>query len=576
MSERCLRASARRAAVRASVILIAGLSCGAVAQADDPPLFRAFWADAFSVGFKSQSEVNSMISRAVSGRYNAIIVEVLAFHDRGSSGHGAYWNSLIVPKAADITPSTFDPLAAVISAAHAQGIEVHAWIVPYRCSSVWPPSNNAYLGARPQWLMVPQANIGGGPATIGGYYTFDPGSPEVQEYLVGIVRELCANYEIDGINLDYIRYIQTDAGYPADANYPMSTLARFRAWTGYVGTPPPTGNTAWNDFRRQTIDEFVRRLRGEIPAIVSNPRQPLRLTADLIVFGNAPANFTSSDAYTLHQNWRMWMEKGWLDAGIPMNYKREHVSNEATWYRNWVNASLGWSYNRHMFSGVANYLNRKAASVTQMSYAITQGCQGVVNYAYDATADENINGTPEADWTWYTYVSANLYTQPAPTPAMPWRNPATATEGTLWGRVMNGSLNQPVERATVTVSGYPSVQTDGNGYYVITLINATQAGTGYTVQASSADCEAVQSSTTIVAGSLRRLDFVLCDAPGPPFGDFDDDNDIDDIDFLYFDFCMMGPDLPFIPGDTCLRGDTDGDDDLDLADMAPFQAIFGW
>ncbi len=54
--------------------------------------------------------------------------------------------------------------------------------------------------------------------------------------------------------------------------------------------------------------EYVRRLRAEIPSI-PNARQPLRFSADLICFGNAPASFTSSDAYLLHQNWQMWMQR---------------------------------------------------------------------------------------------------------------------------------------------------------------------------------------------------------------------------------------------------------------------------
>ncbi|MCC6359684.1 MAG: family 10 glycosylhydrolase [Phycisphaerales bacterium] len=533
--------------------------------------FRGFWADAFSVGFKSNAEVTSMVSRAVAGRYNAIVVEVLAFHDNVGGGHGAYWNSAIVPRATDVSPASFDSLAAVISQAHAAGLEVHAWIVPYRVSSAWPPSGNALLAGHPEWLMVPQANLGGGPARVGSYYTLDPGSPDAQEYLTSIVRELVSNYAIDGVNLDYIRYVQTDAGYPAVSTYADSTLERFRRRTGFSGVPAPTGNTAWNDFRRRTIDEYVRRLRAEIPSI-PNARQPLRFSADLICFGNAPANFTSSDAYLLHQNWQMWMQNGWLDLGIPMNYKREHNATEAQWYRNWVNASINWRYQRHVASGQGNYLNTKANSITQMSYALTQGSNGCVNFSYDATADEDRNGTPEADWNWYPYVGANLFTATTPTPPMPWRNPATATEGTLWGRVTNGETGEPVEFATVQVGALGTIETDGNGYYVKTLIPATAAGTNYSVSATGAGCPTVtHSGVAVVAGLVARSDFVLCPVDPPP-GDMDQDGDVDAGDLASFIFCLQGPGFFYGPGQFCLRGDTDADSDVDMRDFRAMQA----
>ncbi len=537
--------------------------------------YRGFWADAFSVGFKSSSQVTDMVNRAVAGRYNALFVEVLAFHDNVGSGHGAYWNSSIVPKATDISPPSFDPLATLVSQAHAAGLEVHAWIVPYRISSVWPPSGNALLASHPEWLMVPQANMGGGPAQVGGYYTFDPGSPDAQEYLTSIVRELVTNYQIDGINLDYIRYVQTNAGYPADVNYPDSSLERFQRRTGFSGTPAPTGNTAWNDFRRRTIDEYVRRLRAEIPSI-PNARQPLRFSADLICFGNAPASFTSSDAYLLHQNWQMWMQRGYLDLGVPMNYKREHNATEAQWYRNWVNAAINWRYSRHVAAGQATYLNRKSGSITQMSYALGQGANGTCNYSYDATADENTDGTPEMDWTWYTYVSTNLFTSTATTPTMPWRNPATATEGTLWGQVIDDSTGQPVEFATVQVGALPSVETDGNGYYVITLIPATAAGTSYSVTATGGACapETI-GGVSVFAGSVVRRDVLMCSA-GPLPGDLDQDGDVDFNDLGILNFCMQGPDIDYPSGQFCLIADLEGADaDVDLADLSVLQEFAG-
>jgi len=537
------------------------------------PFFRAFWADAFNTGFKSTSQITSLINRAVTGHYNAIVVEVMAYHDKGTSGHGAYWNSAIVPKATDISGG-IDPLAVLVSQAHAAGIEVHAWIVPLRVCSTWPPNGNSLVASHPEWLMVPQANIGGGPAKVDGVYVFDPGSPDAQEYLVGIVRELVTNYAIDGINLDYIRYTVTNAGYPASNDYTKSGLARFRELTGYSGTPAYSGVVAWNDFRRQTITELVRRLRAEIASITSNPRQPLRFTADLICFGTAPSNFASSDAYNLFQNWRYWLEQGYLDAGVPMNYKRDWDADQAAMYRSWIDAGIVWRYNRHLYCGQANYLNPKAYSIQQLQYCINAGADGTCNYSYVGTADENMDDNWETDWTWYSYVGANLFTTAVAPPTMPWRNSATATEGTLWGRVADPATDIPIDGANIQVGPAAPVQTDGNGYYVVTMLPAVSGGTAYNIIATKTGCSQIQvTGVVITPGGITQQDVPLCNS-APNAGDMNLDGLVNATDFTQFAYCMKGANYFWAEGHFCTRADIDGNRAIDMADFVNFQRVY--
>ncbi|MBN2445819.1 MAG: hypothetical protein JXO22_03795, partial [Phycisphaerae bacterium] len=234
-------------------------------------------------------------------------------------------------------------------------------------------------------------------------------------------------------------------------------------------------------------------------------------TAALIAFGDAPASFSDSGAYNLFQNWKSWMQKGYLDAGCPMNYKREHYTDQAQWYRNWVDAAVGWRYDRHMFCGQANYLNSMPNSITQLQYVYSHDADGSVNYCYFYTADHGMDGSPwDNDWNWYPYVASNLFTSPAALPTMSWRNPATATEGTLWGRVFDGMTGEPIDDATVEVNGLPAVKTDGNGYYVVTMIPASLPGTLYDVTANTSDYSpAIAEDVLVVPGEVRRKNFAL-------------------------------------------------------------------
>lgn len=536
-----------------------------IVQEPSPPEFRGFWADAFNSGFKSTTQIDTMIDLALAGNYNAIVPEVLAFHDNASNSHGAYWNSNIVPKANDISGG-IDPLAYLVQQAHANGLEVHCWLVAFRVCSTWPPAGNATVAAHPEWLMVPKASMGT-VAKVTSYYTFDPGSPHVQEYLMSIVRELCTNYEIDGIHWDYIRYTTTDAGYPSNTSYTGSSLARYRTITGDPNAlPDPNGVTAWNDFRRRTITEFVRRGMFEIPTCPS-VRQPLRHSAALVTWYPASTNFHSTGAYKLFSDWEYWQSLGYLDATVPMSYFDEDGSYTAT-YRSWVTNSITWAnaYNRHTYIGPGIYMNSFANSIVQMDYARTAGAHGLCTYSYISTNDTS---TPYADW--YPYVATNFFTGPAAVPVMPWRDPLTATQGTIYGRVTNGATGAPIDNATIKISGVAQVQTDGNGYYILTKLTAGASGTIVPVSAvATGYTEVARPRALAERAGFTEINFALGTWLS---GDYDVDSDVDWDDFEYFWPALTGPGNGPVPAGADLF-DFDVDYDIDLPDFAVFQRAY--
>src|SRR5262249_8643029 len=155
--------------------------------------FRAAWADVFHNGMGNATEVNNMVSTLVAGHYNVVVVQVLAYMDNTPASHGAYWKSSILPWSSHVTAG-FDPLAYLCTQAHANGIEVHAWLggsagAMYRVSNVWPPAGNTVLASHPQWFMTPLTNSEANAiapyievtmTTTNYYYIMDLGSPDVQ------------------------------------------------------------------------------------------------------------------------------------------------------------------------------------------------------------------------------------------------------------------------------------------------------------------------------------------------------------------------------------------------------------
>ena len=66
---------------------------------------------------------------------------------------------------------------------------------------------------------------------IGNEYTFDPGHPDVQRHTFNVAMDIVTNYNVDGINFDYIRYSGINDGYN-----PV-TVARFNQRFGRTGQP---------------------------------------------------------------------------------------------------------------------------------------------------------------------------------------------------------------------------------------------------------------------------------------------------------------------------------------------------
>ncbi len=77
----------------------------------------------------------------------------------------------------------------------------------------------------------------------------------------------------------------------------------------------------------------------------------------------------------------------------------------------------------------------------------------------------------------------------------------------------------------------------------------------------------------------RRTAYWAANLPIPPspwlyYGDFDEDGDVDLVDFGHFQGCFNGPNRPFSFENGCADADVDGDGDVDLVDFGGFQACF--
>lgn len=236
-------------------------------------------------------------------------VQFLLPYARTTEGTALY-DSKIMPQ----LNKGYDPLKVVIEAAHARGMKVYPWFV---CNSEGFSGPSPVLQAHPDWAMVDKTG-----KRIGW---IDPSCPEARQYIVSVAKEIAANYDIDGLSLDYLRYAETHSCFCDRCK------AAFKAEFGADAVPADdVKNGSWNWakwrlFRFRLVNQEAREIRAALREV----KPDAELSA--YVWG-AQAYGTG---WGICQDWKTWMKDGVLDWVNPMGYYpvgRQYIT-AAKWNR---------------------------------------------------------------------------------------------------------------------------------------------------------------------------------------------------------------------------------------------------
>ena len=206
-----------------------------------------------SAGMTAQAlaaEADTMLDNIAAMGLNTVFLQVRPSAD-------ALYRSALFPQSRYVSGNCgaspdgdFDVLAYWVEGAHERGLQLHAWINPYRITrngreelDALPESSPARQ--HPEWVVEYDGN-----------YYFNPGLPAVQQLVVDGAAEIVRNYDVDGIHLD-------DYFYPGTDFNDAETFARYGADFSSI-----------DDWRRDnvnTLDRFARR-----DAAYARPRAVLR------------------------------------------------------------------------------------------------------------------------------------------------------------------------------------------------------------------------------------------------------------------------------------------------------------
>ncbi len=289
----------------------------------------------------------------------------------------------------------YDPLAFAVEQAHARGLEVHAWINPYRARV------DADAPVSPQHVSQTLSEYA---LPYGAGIWMDPGSSEVREHVVAVAVDIATRYAIDGVQMD-------DYFYPYRTGEPFPDSA---TWQAYQSSGGALGLADW---RRNNVHLLVESLHDGL--LAADPSVRFGIAPFGIYRPGIPPGITGLDPYeALYADPLRWMEEGWVDYLAPQLYWP--ISQEQQAY----DVLLEWwsslpEDGRHIFAGNAAYRIGSEPAWTgdelldQIAISRDMGppSEGNILYNVDSVLDD-LGGAATA-------LAQDMYQRPALTPALP-------------------------------------------------------------------------------------------------------------------------------------------------------------
>lgn len=412
-----------------------------------PAEWRCIWADSWNASFLNQAHADDLVNTCRANNINTIIPEVRKIGD-------AYYASSIEPRATNISGGpTFDPLGYLLQIAHdtsggKKRLQVHAWFVMHRISKGETLDTSHVLVQHPEYEMLKADG-----STDSTNRFLDPGHPGTVEWNIAVILDCLQKYDIDGINLDYIRYPETTGPW----GYNPVSVARFNAVYGKSGTPS-SSDPDWANWRRECVSLEVKKLYVKAWKI----KPHVVLTACTVNWGSnyTESTWPTSSAYAgVFQDWVGWLRNHYLDYNALMNYATDNAR-----YQGWTNWSLANDSGRGSIIGIGAYLQSTIQnSMNQLLYARQQGAAGLNIYDWGSEVQGSTSGETRAQF--YSALSAQVYPTWVDPPVPAWK--VAPNTGIVEGNVLYGAT--PVDHATVMLEELPgsATVTDGMGWYGI-------------------------------------------------------------------------------------------------------------
>lgn len=306
--------------------------------------FRGVWvASVYNINYPSaqglsveaqQAELQALLGVMTDHGLNAILFQVRPESDALYASDIEPWSRYLMGTQGE--DPGFDPLQYVIEQARPLGIEVHAWINPYRAKSTLTSTlaEGHIALAEPDYAY-----------TYGNLLWMDPGAEVIQERTIDVALDLVDRYDIDGVHFD-------DYFYPYPNGEPFPDTATYGDYQDGGGT------LERDDWRRDNVNQLVEVLYESIVGTRNHIR--FGISPFGIYRPGMPPGITGLDQYAeIYADPLLWMDEGWVDYLAPQLYWPTTQTAQA------YEPLLEWwssmtSEGRYIFAG--NYLSQIGSS----------------------------------------------------------------------------------------------------------------------------------------------------------------------------------------------------------------------
>jgi uncharacterized lipoprotein YddW (UPF0748 family) len=380
------------------------------------PEFRALWVTRFdwtrADGTWARPEMLVAIAdQAAAARFNVLLFQVRGVGDAYYAPGYEPWAARLtgtVTRTLGVSPG-FDPLRVLLDAAHARGLQVHAYVNVYPtwlCGVGAPPDglnpphpfwtfSRANGRSWSAWRVYDASGMPMNMMTCDSYLWATPAWSGVRRHLRRVVGDLVRRYDLDGVHLDLVRY--PGRGYSYDPFTPSFSSSAERA-----------------EWQREQVNAMVR----DLSAVVRRTRPRAWVTAAVWgVYRNRWGWSGFTEGYSdYYQDSKRWLREGWVDAIMPMIYPAGPSGNcpdTTVWtldrFRVLVADFLADASGRYVFPGIHGGYACFRDVLDRIQAARALGARGVAIFAYG----------PLSRRGYWDELAAQAFPQPAPLPPLP-------------------------------------------------------------------------------------------------------------------------------------------------------------
>lgn len=357
---------------------------------------------------KQQEYMLSLIKLHEKANLNAIFFQVRGFCDAMYDSEYEPWSQYLTGTRGG--EPTYDPLQLLIDSAHARGMEVHAWLNPYRYASsdatFGKNHEKDYYLTHPEWLV-----------DCGGITILNPSLPEVREQICKVVADIVENYDVDGIIFDDYFH---QSGYKDEydqVQYDVTGNGMSRAdW-----------RRAQNNLMVRMVNDTIKAIKPWVKFGIGPAGVAGKANTSAPVYGVEPCPTPSSDwQYNqIYADPLAWYNEKTIDYMAPQIYwtidSWANYDVIAKWW-----SDMACHFNRHMY--VSHSLSEMVSDNMSTSggqfHADEIAAQIQLNRMYDRM------DAPGSCWygfstgmttrNFFNYIAENVNNRPAVVPQMTW------------------------------------------------------------------------------------------------------------------------------------------------------------